>query len=74
MNAGIVTRATTFDLSVDTWRYRLPFFAKELNDTAVTVNGDTPDVMGQELEYAAQHGVKTHKKPLFLLVISRPFF
>ena len=73
-NFGVVSRATTGDMSAKKWHYRLPFFGKEVNDTAVVVNGNSADIMGQELEYAAQHGVKTHKKPLFLLVISRPFF
>eukprot|EP01050_Picozoa_sp_SAG11_P027498 SAG11_NODE_6991_length_1212_cov_1.488769_1_plen_184_part_00 len=56
-NRGIVARATTYDLSVDTWHYRVPFFGKEINTTAVTVNGNTPDAMGQELKYAADHGI-----------------
>ena len=36
----------------------MPFFGKEINDTAVVINGDSPDVMGQELKYAAQYGIK----------------
>jgi len=34
-NFGIVSRTTTYDMSPKKWHYRLPFFAKELNDTSV---------------------------------------
>ena len=57
-NFGIVTRTTTVDLSPAKWHYRVPFFGKEVNDTAVIVNGNSPEVMGQELEYAASHGIQ----------------
>ena len=57
-NAGIVARATTFDLSPKAWHYRVPFFGKEINSSAVTTNGNTPDAMGQELEYARAHGIQ----------------
>lgn len=94
-NFGIVSRTTTYDMSPKKWHYRLPFFAKEVNDTSVVsldnwapprrgpqilarprlacflkpdrqcpsdaakqiVNGNSPDVMGQELEYARAHGI-----------------
>jgi hypothetical protein len=90
-NFGVVSRATTGDMSAKKWHCaqplalsasapsarapvssltlttddpsaavcadRLPFFGKEINDTAVVVNGNSADVMGQELEYAAQHGI-----------------
>ena len=56
-NFGVVSRATTGDMSAKKWHYRLPFFGKEVNDTAVVVNGNSADIMGQELEYAAQHGI-----------------
>ncbi len=49
-NFGIVTRTTTNDLSVAEWHYRVPFFGEEINATAITVDGDSPEVMGQELE------------------------
>ena len=58
VNAGIVTRTTTYDMAPNKWHYRLPFFGTEVNDTAVTVNGNSAEVMGQELEYARQHGIK----------------
>eukprot|EP01048_Picozoa_sp_COSAG05_P006846 COSAG05_NODE_463_length_9555_cov_35.796108_2_plen_385_part_00 len=57
-NFGIVTRTTTFDLSPKKWHYRVPFFGTEINDTAIIANGNTPEIMGQELEYARQHGIK----------------
>ena len=50
--SGIVTRTTTYDMSPTEWHYRTPFFGEEINDTAITADGDLPDVMGQELEYA----------------------
>jgi hypothetical protein len=36
------------------YHYKVPFFGKEINDTAVLVNGNTADIMGQELELAKQ--------------------
>ena len=56
-NFGVVTRTTTLDMSPQKWHYRLPFFGQELNDTAITCDGNSADVMGQELEYAAAHGI-----------------
>jgi hypothetical protein len=49
-NFGIVARTTTYDMSVSTWHYRVPFFGDEINETAITADGDSPEVMGQELE------------------------
>jgi len=57
-NFGVVSRATTGDMSPKKWHYRVPFFGKEVNDTAIEANGNTPEVMGQELQYAADHGIK----------------
>lgn len=57
-NAGIVARTTTLDMSPAKWHYRLPFFGKEVNNTSIVVNGNTPEAMGKELDYAAQHGIK----------------
>lgn len=57
-NFGIVTRTTTNDMSPKKWHYRVPFFGKEINDTAILANGNTPEVMGQELQYAQDHGIK----------------
>ena len=34
-NFGIVTRTITNDMAPKKWHYRLPFFGKEINDTAV---------------------------------------
>lgn len=57
-NYGIVARATTYDLSPQKWHYRVPFYGQELNDTAITANGDTQAAMGAELDYAQKHGIQ----------------
>ena len=57
-NHGIVARATTYDLSVARWHYRVPFFGEELNETAIVANGNSADVMGRELDYASKAGIK----------------
>lgn len=56
-NFGVVTRTTTVDMSLPEWHYRLPFFSEEINATSALVNGNTADIMGQELAYAAEHGI-----------------
>ena len=56
-NLGVVTRTTTYDMSPKQWHYRVPFFGQEINDTAITCDGNRSDVMAQELEYAASHGI-----------------
>ena len=56
-NFGVVTRTTTNDMSPKEWHYRVPFFGQEVNDTAITCDGNSATVMGQELEYAASHGI-----------------
>lgn len=57
-NFGIVTRTTTFDMSPQQWHYRIPFFGTEVNDTAITANGNSLEVMARELDYAQQTGIK----------------
>ena len=57
-NFGIVTRTTTNDMSPEKWHYRVPFFGEEINSTAIVANGNSPEVMGQELQYAQDHGIK----------------
>jgi hypothetical protein len=57
-HAGIVTRTTTYDMSPQEWHYRIPFFGEEINSTAITANGNSPEVMGQELQYAQDHGIQ----------------
>ena len=57
-NFGIVTRTTTFDMSPKKWHYRVPFFGKEINETAIIANGNSAEVMGQELQYAQDHGIQ----------------
>jgi hypothetical protein len=57
-NFGIVTRTTTLDMSPKKWHYRIPFFGTEVNDTAITCDGNSAEVMGKEIEYAASHGIK----------------
>ena len=39
-NFGIVSRTTTYDMSPKKWHYRLPFFAKEVNDSSVVSLGN----------------------------------
>jgi hypothetical protein len=56
-NFGIVARATTYDLSVAEWHYRVPFFGEEINETAIVANGNRAEVMGQELEFASKAGI-----------------
>ena len=45
-------------MSPKKWHYRVPFFGKEVNDSSIIVNGNTAETMGQELAYAAEHGIK----------------
>ena len=44
-------------LTPQQWRYRLPFFGKEVSDSQVTIHGNTTAVMEQELAYAEQYGI-----------------
>eukprot|EP00040_Diaphanoeca_grandis_P008527 m.45513 g.45513 ORF g.45513 m.45513 type:complete len:396 (+) comp19992_c0_seq1:268-1455(+) len=39
------------------WRYRLPFFAKEINSTTVDTNGSSITTMKQELVYAFDYNI-----------------
>ena len=57
-NAGVVARTTTVDMSPKKYHNRVPFFGKEVNDTSILVNGNTAETMGQEIAYAAEHGIK----------------
>jgi len=57
-NFGVVARETTVAMSPKEWHYRLPFFGTEVNETAITVNGNTAETMGKELQYAEDHGIK----------------
>ena len=65
-NAGVVGRTVTEDLSyhagksVDKWHYRVPFFGSyhsKTNASLVDVNGNSPEVMSQELKLAHQFGI-----------------
>lgn len=56
-NFGVVTRTTTIDMGPKKYHSRVPFFGSEVNDTAVIVNGNTPEIMGQELDYAQKYGI-----------------
>lgn len=40
-------------MSPSRWHYRVPFFGEEINETAITCDGNRADVMGAELEYVA---------------------
>lgn len=57
-NYGIVTRTTTYDMSPKQWHYRVPFYGEEINETAITCDGNTQEAMGAELAYAAEYGIK----------------
>ena len=44
-------------LTPQQWRYRLPFFAKEVSNSKVEIHGNTTAAMEQELAYAEQYGI-----------------
>eukprot|EP00038_Savillea_parva_P009713 m.185359 g.185359 ORF g.185359 m.185359 type:complete len:423 (-) comp16422_c0_seq1:186-1454(-) len=61
-DVGIVGRTVTNDLSPERFHYRLPFFAKvhpydPVTNSTVTIQGNTSEVMTQEIQYAAQFGI-----------------
>lgn len=39
------------------WHYRLPFFARITGSNSVVINGNTPAIMDQEIDYAANAGI-----------------
>ncbi len=39
------------------WHYRLPFFARVTGSNSVAINGNTPAIMNQEINYAADAGI-----------------
>ena len=39
------------------WHYRLPFFARVTGSNSVAINGNTPAIMDQEINYAASAGI-----------------
>jgi hypothetical protein len=47
-----MSNSTHQDLSIKRFQYRLPFFAKIFSDNNVTFNGDTQEIMDQEILYA----------------------
>jgi hypothetical protein len=44
-------------MSPEHFHYRLPFFAKVHSDTNVSINGDTQEIMDQEIIYANYAGI-----------------
>ena len=56
--AGVVGKTVQADMSPAKYHYRVPFFGEEVNETAITCNGDTDDAMAKELEFAANAGIK----------------
>eukprot|EP00051_Salpingoeca_urceolata_P004540 m.65671 g.65671 ORF g.65671 m.65671 type:complete len:376 (+) comp13682_c1_seq1:1665-2792(+) len=56
-NYGVVGRTVTYDLGPSKYHYRVPFFGKEINATAVDVNGNTEATMTQEIELAKKYGI-----------------
>jgi hypothetical protein len=50
-------RAVERSLGPSQWHYRLPFFAKVLSPSAVSIDGSSPEVMDREIAYAAKAGI-----------------
>ena len=46
-----------YSLGANHWHYRLPFYAVEINDDTVDINGNTQMIMNKEIEYAYQAGI-----------------
>ena len=58
-NFGVVGRTVTDDLTPERFHYRLPFFAKptNLSQTAYISDGNSTEVMQQEIDYAHAYGI-----------------
>lgn len=52
-----VVKAVEASLGQPKYHFRLPWFAHVVNESTVSINGDAPSVMDQELGYAAQAGL-----------------
>lgn len=61
-NFGVVGRTVTLDMSPAEFHERLPFFARELDrpdamNATVVLDGNSTEVMAQEIRYAANFGI-----------------
>jgi len=54
---GPVVQQTQRTLGPQKYHFRLPWFARVLSAGQVQINGDTPEIIAQELAYAAQAGL-----------------
>ena len=54
---GGVVNEVEFSLGQPKYHYRLPWFAQILDEGRVSINGDTPAIMEQEIAYAAEAGL-----------------
>lgn len=52
-----VVQATEYSLGPPKYHFRLPWFAKLQGEDKVRINGDSQEIMDQELSYAAQAGL-----------------
>jgi hypothetical protein len=54
---GRLGQATAAELSPPEYRFRLPFFAKILNDHQATIDGNHQDIIDKEIKYAVDAGL-----------------
>ena len=54
---GVPGRAVEASLSPAKWHYRLPFFAKVISDSEVSIDGATQETMDREIAYAVGAGL-----------------
>ena len=54
---GVPGRAVEASLSPAKWHYRLPFFAKVVSESEVSIDGASQVVMDREIAYAAKAGL-----------------
>jgi hypothetical protein len=54
---GGVVKAVEFSLGQPKYHFRLPWFARLLEDGTVRINGDSREIMEQEIVYAVQAGL-----------------
>ncbi len=54
---GSVVQATEYSLGPPKYHFRLPWFAQVLGADKVRINGDSQEIMAQEIGYAAEAGL-----------------
>lgn len=54
---GNIVNAVEASLGQPKYYFRLPWFARVINESTVSINGDSPSVIDQEIAYAAQVGL-----------------